>query len=289
MIPTLVGSGYSAVAAGTSHTVALKSDGSLWTWGSNVYGQLGHASTGACTLKSQPNCAILPVQVGSGYSAVAAGGNFTVALKSDGSLWAWGANSNGQLGYATTTTCGVNGLSFPCSTTPTLVGSGYSAVAAGGTNTVALKSDGSLWAWGEGDLVGDGTNIQRNSPIQIGSGYSAVAAGGGDLTMALKPDGSLWGWGGNGFGELGIGNTIPGYWAYNPVQIGSGYSAIAAGAEFGMALKPDGSLWTWGLNSSGQLGYATTTTCLVNPGANPLNIPCSMTPVQVGSGYRVGP
>lgn len=289
--PVLIGDGYSAVAAGLSHTVALKSDGTLWSWGYNDYGQLGHASNWSCAFgpnNTTPlNCSMSPVQVDGVYSAVAAGGNSTLALKSDGSLWTWGSNANGQLGYSTTITCGP--FASTCSLTPTRVGNGYSAMAEGGSFTLAVKSDGSLWAWGGAGLVGDGTNTQRNSPIQIGSsGYKAVAAGGAN-GYALKADGTLWAWGRNGYGEMGNGNTIPGYWALTPIQIGSGYIGVAAGGDFAVALKADGGLWTWGLNSSGQLGYATTTTCLVNPGlASQMNIPCAGMPVQVGSGYLRG-
>jgi alpha-tubulin suppressor-like RCC1 family protein len=124
---------WSAVAAGGYHTVALKSNGTLWAWGWNYYGQLGDGTSNRTT--------ITPIQIGSdtNWSAIAAGDTHTIALKSDGTLWAWGWNYYGQLGDGST---GIN-------TAPIQESSGstnWSAIAAGYDHTVALKSDGTLWA-----------------------------------------------------------------------------------------------------------------------------------------------
>lgn len=185
------------------------------------------------------------------YTAIAAGNWHTVALKADGSLWAWGSNSSGQLGDGTTTQ----------SLAPKRIGTGYTDISAGKYYTVALKSDGSLWAWG--------SNYSGQSlvPQQIGTGYAAISAG-TYHTVALKSDGSLWTWGLNASGQLGDGTMTNSRF---PKQVGTGYAAVSAGAYHTIALKPDGSLWTWGSNRSGQLGDGTTADSLV--------------PKQVGIGY----
>ena len=133
---TLVGlseAGAATIAAGSNFTVALQSDGTLWAWGDNTYGELGNGTT---------TNAATPTRIGGGttWSAVAAGSNFTVALQSDGTLWAWGDNTYGELGNGTTTNAA----------TPTHIGGGttWSAVAVGSNFTVAVASNGTLWAWG---------------------------------------------------------------------------------------------------------------------------------------------
>lgn len=194
-------------------------------------------------------------------SAVVSAGNvYTVAIKSDSSLWGWGYNGLGQLGDGTTTS----------RLSPILIGTGYSAIAAGIDHSVALKSDGSLWAWGVNNVgqLGDGTTTNRLSPVLTGDHFSAVAVG--DYhSVALKDDGSLWAWGGNFSGQLGDGTTTTRLF---PTLIGTGYSAVAAGVEHTIALKSDGSLWAWGANSFGQLGNGTTS-------AQP-------SPILIGTGYR---
>jgi alpha-tubulin suppressor-like RCC1 family protein len=205
----------------------------------NYYGQLGD---GTNTNRNTP------VQIGSGYSAIAAGGSHTLALKGDGSLWSWGINTWGQLGDGDTTQLNA----------PVQVGTGYSAIAAGAYHTLALKIDGSLWAWGANGngQLGDGTTTQRNTPTQIGGDYSVITAGRGH-SSALKIDGSLWTWGSNVNGELGDGTAI--MQRNTPALIGSGYSTVNAGDEFTVALKVDGSVWAWASNYAGQLGDGTTT------------------------------
>ena len=180
--------------------------------------------------------------MGAGYSAAAAGDRHTVALKADGSLWAWGYNENGSLGDGT----------YINRTSPVLLGTGFSSVAAGFSHTAALKVDGSLWAWGSNGWgqLGDGTTTSRSSPVQVGIDYSAVAAS-YYQTVGLKSDGSLWAWGYNENGSLGDGTYIN---RTSPVLVGTGFSSVAAGGAHTVALKADGSLWAWGRNDFGQLG-----------------------------------
>jgi hypothetical protein len=246
--PGRFGAGASWVSVGARyhHTVALKSDGTLWAWGANYFGQLGDGTTGPDRSS--------PVQVGSenSWSALAAGGAHTLALKTDGSLWAWGYNEYGQLGDGTT----VN------KNTPVQVGTAndWVAVAAGGNHTIALKQDGSLWAWGRNGYgqLGDGTTANKPSPMRVGTADDwALAAAGGSHTLAVKTDGSLWAWGANDARQLGHGSSE----AINPtpLRIGSenSWAGVTAGESHTLALTNGGSLWAWGANENGQLGGGT--------------------------------
>jgi alpha-tubulin suppressor-like RCC1 family protein len=239
------------VAAGSSSTVALKSDGTVWAWGYNGYGQLGD---GTSTDRSMPS----PIPQLSDLSAIAGGKNHTIALKSDGTVWAWGYNGYGQLGDGTKST----------KTTPVKVETidDVIAIAGGVSHTVALKSDGTVWAWGangEGQL-GDGTTTNRLTPtavLQL-SGILAIAAG--DYhTVALKSDGTVWAWGYNRYGQLGNGTTDT---KDVPTQVWSGLNgitAVTAGENYTIALKSNGTVWAWGYNRYGQLGNGTQKTSSV--------------------------
>ena len=249
--------GVTAVAAGGGHTVALKNDGTVWAWGNNDFGQIGNGTT--------VNRVLTPAQVAglTGVAAIAAGGRHTVAVKNDGTVWAWGNNDSGQLGDGTT----VNRL------TPVQVAgiSGVSALAAGGRHTVAVKNDGTVWAWGLNEVgqLGDGTTTSRLTPVQVAglTGMVAVVAGGGH-TVALKNNGTAWAWGANYFGQLGDGliptlarllgitgddTTIN---RLAPVQVAglTGVAALVAGVNHTIATRSDGTVWSWGASYSGQLG-----------------------------------
>ena len=235
-----------SIAAGESHTIAVKTDGSLWAWGSNAASQLGEDSTTQCNT---------PVRVNADtdWQFVAAGSEHSVAIKEDGSLWAWGSNIEGQLGDGTTSQ----------RNKPMKIGTetDWETIEAGGLYTVAVKKDGSLWAWGNNEYgqLGDGTNIQRNAPMKIGTETDwATVAVGYSHTAAVKKDGSLWAWGNNGSGQLGNGTNIQ---RNAPVQIGTGtdWKTVVAGNNHTVAIKKDGSLWAWGHNFYGQLGDGTTT------------------------------
>jgi alpha-tubulin suppressor-like RCC1 family protein len=234
-----------AVAAGGSHSLALRDDGTVWAWGYNFNGQLGDGTT---TQRSTP----VSLNALTGVSAIAVGTNHSLALRSDGTVWAWGSNFNGQLGDGTTTQ----------RTVPTQVSglTGVTAIAAGVSHSLALKSDGSVWAWGyniNGQL-GDGSTTQRTVPTQVSS-LSAVAGigAGSSHSLAVKVDGSVWTWGLNSSGQLGDGTTTQ---RTAPVQVSglAGVSAAAGGATHSLGVKTDGSVWAWGSNLYGQLGDGTT-------------------------------
>ncbi|MGB9849149.1 MAG: Ig-like domain-containing protein, partial [Moorellaceae bacterium] len=179
---------------------------------------------------------------------IAGGDNHSLAVKSDGTVWAWGWNYYGQLGDGTT----IN------HTTPMRVTNltGVVAVAAGIYHSLALKSDGTAWAWGWNGYghLGDGTTTNRTAPVQVQglTGVVAVAAG-GYHSLALKSDGTVWAWGRNYEGQLGDGTTTN---RYTPVQVKNltGVVAVAAGYYHSLALKSDGTVWAWGRNYEGQLG-----------------------------------
>lgn len=190
---------------------AIKTDGTLWSWGYNGYGMLGLGNT---TNYSSPK------QIGAltGWSKVSAGNAHILSVKTDGTLWSWGNNSSGQLGLGTS-----GGGTYKSS--PTQIGalSTWSDVGGGYICSFAVKTDGTIWAWGASTagVLGLGNNTSYSSPKQIGvlttwskpftSNFGAEAA-------AIKTDGTLWTWGGNAQGALGLGNRTN---YSSPKQVGS--------------------------------------------------------------------
>jgi alpha-tubulin suppressor-like RCC1 family protein len=197
----------------------------------------------------------VPVQVGTdtNWSSVDAGFRHTLAIRTTGSLWAWGYNIKGQLGLGDITN----------RSSPVQVGTdtNWAVVSAGDKHTLAIRTTGSLWAWGynivNGRLgLGDYTN--RSSPVQVGTDTNwAVVSAGLYHTLAIKTTGSLWAWGNNGEGRLGLGNTTT---RLSPVQVGTdtNWAVVSAGAYHTLAIKTTGSLWAWGLGINGQLGLGDT-------------------------------
>jgi alpha-tubulin suppressor-like RCC1 family protein len=281
-----------AMDGGIQHTIALRSDGTVWSWGDNGYGQLGIgqgpdsptpvqvtslsnvvavAAGSRCSyaVKSdgtvwgwgRPWCQIgntnggyTPAQVAgvSNITAVAAGLDFALARKADGTLWAWGFNDHGQLGDNTTT----DRVSAPVQTLIT----GVASIAAGEAHSVVVKNDGTVWSWGAnlGGQLGIGNTRDQKRPQQVKdlSDILSVAAG-HQHTLALRQDRSVWGWGTNSVGEVGDGTTTM---RLKPVQL-SGLSdvvMVAAGWIHSVALKTDGSVWGWGRGIYGQLDGGST-------------------------------
>ena len=247
---------WSQIAVGENFSLAIKTDGALWSWGYNSSGQLGFNTSGYARSS--------PVQVGAltTWSQVAAGKNHSLAIKTDGTLWSWGAGSSGQLGH--------NNGSARYS--PVQVGAltTWSKIAGGDQFSLAIKTDGTMWSWGynsSGQLGLDDT-YARSSPVQVGAltTWSQVAAG--TFSRAIKTNGTMWGWGKNNYGQLGINNVVS---RSSPVQVGAltTWYQIAAGNEFNLAIKTDGTLWSWGSAGDGKLGHN--------------NITFRSSPVQVGA------
>ena len=262
--PTQVPGTYVQIAAGGVHNLALRADGSLWTWGSNYYGQLGNATNTGSSTAANPT----PTQVAGTYTQVAAGLGHSLALRTDGSLWAWGWNNSGQLGNLTN----VGGP------TPTQVAGTYTRLAAGGLHSLGLRADGSLWAWGSnyygqlGSTTNLGSGRANATPQQVAGTYTQVAAGGA-YSLALQANGTLWAWGTNSSGQLGNAIHYGSSDSTNPTPTATGTAlptrSLAAGSNFGLAVRPDGTLWAWGDNTYGQLGDGTTTSSRVPHQAGP--------------------
>jgi alpha-tubulin suppressor-like RCC1 family protein len=227
-----------AIAVGDDHSLALSTNGTVWAWGNNEYGQLGD---GTNTNRSTP------VQVTNliNVQAIAAGDEHSIALLMDGTVWAWGRNEFGQLGNNTTSD---RNIPVPVRLDESLR---IQAIAASGNHSMALQTDGTVWAWGEK------IRRPRSIPGRIPNltGVQAIAAG-PSHSLALRSDGSISAWGSNLSGELGDGTTN---YADNPVQVAglTNVTAIAAGSTHSVAVRSDGTVFAWGGNRYGQLGDAT--------------------------------
>ncbi len=230
-----------------THTAAIKNDGTLWLWGSGQYGQLGDGNTSVIG-RWEPWRISLDT-----WSDVSAGGTYTLAIKSDGTLWAWGLNGSGRLGVGDTVQ----------RDTPTQVGTDtdWAKVAAGTRHSLGIKNNGTLWAWGlngSGQLGIDNYN-NRSSPVQVGTDTWLDISAGNFFSLGIKSDGSLWAWGDRSDGKLGLDTTLPWQSYRVPQQISAGpWQSVDAGSTHSFAIKSDGTLWSWGLNYSGELGDGTT-------------------------------
>jgi alpha-tubulin suppressor-like RCC1 family protein len=289
----------SEVALGLSHGCARTSDGNLWCWGANGAGQLGNNST---TASSVPVYNFIPQWMSPSQRIAHTNGSWgTVCAitSAEGHVECWGEGDTGNLGNGTLTTV---------QSTP-VYASGLSniiAIAGGDASFTALRSDGTVWCWGEGRDCGGGQPLFQSTPVQVPgiagavaiasscavlangtlwcwgdnnpptqvSGLTNVVAVSGDGTRcAILADGTLWCWGYNFDGE--VGNGTAGFtWQLTPVQVSglSGVVAVSGNFTHKCALRSDGTVWCWGLNGKGQLGDGTTTT--------------RTTPVQVNGIYN---
>jgi alpha-tubulin suppressor-like RCC1 family protein len=231
---------WSTVDGGGGHSCAVGFDGLAYCWGSNDEHQLGDLTT---TNRPSPTLVLGGL---TGYSTIDAGGDHTCATRTDGTLWCWGRDVEGQMGD------GSRGLD---TLTPGQVaGTTWRSVAAGESHTCATRTDGTLWCWGENleGQVGDGTSGNyRASPTQVaGTTWSTVSAG-ADHTCALRTDGTAWCWGSGDDGALGQGDLDP---SLTPVQVPGAWSSIEAGRRHTCGIRTNHTAWCWGYNVDGQLG-----------------------------------
>ncbi len=236
--PTQIGSDnqWVSVLSGNSYGQAsllgLKKDGTIWSWGNNVFGQLGHGNK---IKLSSPN------QIGNenNWAKIYSGGNFSFGIKTDGTLWSWGAGPIGQ-GVSTNLTI------------PTKIGvdNNWSELFIVKNSVFGIKTDGTLWSWGDNDIgqLGLGNLLVQKNPKQVGNEKNwKIIKGTGSSTFGIKTDGTLWSWGYNSGGQLGHGNKVN---LTYPKQVGNdnnwkeiftySYSSIVLG------IKQDGTLWNWG-------------------------------------------
>ncbi|ETR71995.1 MAG: hypothetical protein OMM_02059 [Candidatus Magnetoglobus multicellularis str. Araruama] len=253
------------IVAGGHHSIAIDENGQLWAWGSNGSGRLGNATAG--TKASVP----VPVNTVSGDGqlsniiSVAAGFSHSIALLDNGRVVAWGSNNSRQLGNVSINQSSylpvyVNGPDQEMFLTDII------AVAAGQQHSVALCSDGTVWTWGDNTKgqLGNNSLFTQERPIQVtdsqGTGFLsqiiAIAAG-AYHTLALDDNGYIWAWGNNADGQLGIGSDVSVHQTPFPINDLSNITHICAGESHSLARKSNGTVWAWGNNADGQLGYET--------------------------------
>lgn len=312
--PVQVGStddAYTSIFAGNNNMAAVRSNGTLWMWGSNTFGTLGQNTAG--------DHASSPIQVGAltNWKTASVDGNHCVAIKTDGTAWTWGYDSHGQLGQNTRTVnlsspvqlgsdtdwaygyAGEQLISLLVKTDGRLYSMGWRGDGQLGHNDVvsrssptqvgalttwlsarahayscaAIKTDGTAWTWGANSYgnLGHSDKVELSSPVQLGTDtdWSDLDVG-QDRMLGLKTDGTMYSWGRSQFGATGLGNLT---YRSSPVQIGSltTWSKVSSGQFFAAAIKNDGTIWSWGRNNGGQLGQDQPTTLNVS------------SPVQIGS------
>ena len=269
------------IMGGEIHNVALKSDGTVWSWGWNGLGQLGDGTT---------NPAYTPVQTGLGSvppltSVTKLGGRpyFTLAVKADGTIWAWGMNSFGQMGNGT-----VNSGPGPQVMVPGMVSNSAPGgainnplqVTCGYQFGAALATNSTVWTWGSGTHgeLGNGTTGSSYLPAQVPglTNVTSISAGWFHI-LALKSDRTVWAWGNNTSGELGDGSANN---RSSPVLVSnlSNIVVVSGGDSHSSALAADGTVWKWGKNDVGELGNGT-----INTASNP--VPARILTDKFGAGF----
>ena len=233
------------VSAGTAHTAAVRTNGTIWTWGENGTGRLGDN-----TAVSRSS----PVSVVGGFTdwcQVSASVVHTAAVRTNGTIWAWGCNGNGRLGDNTT---------VPNSSPVSVVGgfTDWCQVSTGQSHTTAIRTNGTIWSWGYNSCgqLGDNTIVDKSSPVSVVGGFTdwCQVSAGGYHTAAVRSNCTIWTWGCNNCGQLGD-NTIVS--RSSPVSVVGGFTdwcQVSVGCIHTAAVRTNGTIWAWGYNAFGRLG-----------------------------------
>lgn len=235
-----------AIAAGSSYSLALCSDGTLLAWGDNEWSQLGDGSTNKRAVPEQ-------VSIGTDILAIAGGGEHALALDTNGYVWAWGSGHHSQIGDGTSTN---ESIPVSLSFTTDII-----SIAARRTHSLVVDSDGKIWTWGKNTdgQLGDNSVEDKLSPVYIPTSAEPMAnVSGGDLhSLAVSSNGTVWAWGNNVSGKLGDGSGFS--WRI-PVQVENleNCMAIAAGDDHSLGLAENHTVWAWGSNNQGALGLGAT-------------------------------
>lgn len=237
------------ISSGQSHSSVVRTNGTLWVWGNNSSGQLGINST---TDRSSPTSVI------GGFTdwyQAASGATHTLAIRQNGTLWAWGNNGQGRLGRNSTA----------ASSSPVSVVGGFAdwcQVSAGCAHSAAIRTNGTLWTWGcaANGILGTNSTVSRSSPTCVVgfSDWCQVSLGLCN-SAAIRTNGSLWTWGSNNVGQLGVNTTVA---RSSPVSVVGGFTdwcqvSFSIGSTHVSALRTNGTLWSWGSGTSGRLGDGT--------------------------------
>jgi alpha-tubulin suppressor-like RCC1 family protein len=245
------GTNWKQVSAGYGHVAAIKTDGTLWTWGGGGQGQLG---INANVNRSTP---VTTFAGGTNWKQVACGRDHVAAIKTDGTLWTWGSGNGGELG--------TGGFNNNSSVPRTVFGleNNWKQVSCGYRYTAAIKTNGTLWTWGNcenGKLGNALTTGIISTPVTTfagGTNWKQVSLG-IRVSAAIKTDGTLWTWGYGLFnGQLGNGGTSNVSTPITTFAGGTNWKQVSHGQFHLSAIKTDGTLWTWGVGSAGDLGNAT--------------------------------
>jgi alpha-tubulin suppressor-like RCC1 family protein len=254
-----------SISSSSDRTIGVTTSGVAWAWGCNFCGLLGDGTT---IDRSSP------VQVCGGFTdwcQVSAGSQHFMGIRTNGTLWGWGCGSCGRIG---------NGSAPAFVTTPVEVAgniTNWCQVSAGWLNSAAIRTDGTVWAWGNGSngINGNNCTIDVSSPVLVVGGFTdwcTVGVGRFHMT-AMRTNGSAWSWGCNGCGQLGT-NTATYSPRSSPLQVAGSFTnwcSLSVGNYGSAALRTTGTLWTWGSNVWGQLGNGTTT--------------CTRSPIQIGTSF----
>jgi len=247
------------VSAGTRNSLAVRTNGTAWGWGQNFYGSLGDNST---TSRSSP------VSVVGGFTdwcQISAGGffgnniRFSLGVRQNGTLWAWGYNAQGQIGDSTTVS----------KSSPVSVVGGFTnwcQVSGGSDFALAVRQNGTAWGWGNNSNgnLGDNSTTTRTSPVSVVGGFTdwcqvSAALSQSQHSLGVRQNGTAWAWGNGSNGRLGDNSTVS---KSSPVSVVGGFTdwcQVSGGNSFSIGLRSGGTLWAWGYNGSGRLGNNSTT------------------------------